>query len=115
MGKSYEYTPSGARKIDPVYLIANDKHPGLLDASEIKKRSQIESWVSAKTRFEEQMSEHIAHYNEDGGPVDLTLIVNDVDKHSKRAMNFAMKIADIVLGYVDNATVHYINERDARN
>ena len=110
MGKAYEYTPSGARKIDPVYLIANDKHAGLLDATEIKKRSQLESWFSAKTRFEEQMSEHINHYNEDGGPVDLTLIINDVDKHSKTAMKFAMKIADIVLGSVDNATIHTINE-----
>lgn len=110
MKRYYEYTSDGARIIDPLYLITNDAHDGLLTKKEIKKQDQLESWYSAKIRLEEYMEDHIYHYNEDGGPIDISLIINDEDKYSNKAMRFAIKIASIVLSCIDNARIHYLDE-----
>lgn len=110
MKKHFEYTSDGARIIDPLYLITNDAHDGLLIKKEIKKRNQIESWYNAKLRMNEILKSQIIDYNEDGGPVDLTVIVNDIDKYSNKAIRFAIRIASIVLSCIDNARIHYIDE-----
>lgn len=110
MKKHFEYTSDGARIIDPLYLITNDAHNGLLTKKEIKKRNQIESWYSAKLRLEELLEDQICNYNEDGGPIDLSIIINDEDKYSTRAMRFAIRISSIVLSCIDNARIHYIDE-----
>lgn len=110
MKRCYEYTSDGARIIDPLYLITNDAHDGLLTKKEIKKRDQLESWYSAKLRLEEYMEGKIVHYNEDCGPIDISVIVNDRYKFSNKAMRFAIKISSIVLSCIDNAKIHYLDE-----
>lgn len=110
MKRCYEYTSDGARIIDPLYLITNDAHDGLLTKKEIKKRDQLESWYSAKLRLEEYLKDQIYNYNEDGGPIDLSIIINDEDKFSTKAMRFAIRISSIVLSCISNARVHYLDE-----
>ena len=109
MNKSLHYTPD-TQNIQPIYLIRNGEHDGLLSVSDIINRDQLVAWSDGMTTLWDKLPPDTPRYNEGGSPLDITIIINQVGVLTQSAMKFALKIVKLILSSYDNVTVHYVYE-----
>lgn len=106
MSKTSQVTPD-TRNVQPIYLIKSSKNDGLFSISDILNRDQLVAWSDGMTSLWDKLPDETPRYNEGGSPLDITIIINQVGVLTQSAMNFALKIAKLILSSYENITVHY--------
>lgn len=101
-----QYTPD-TRNVQPIYLIKNGEHDGLLSISDILNKDQLVAWSDGMTSLWDKLPAETPRYNEGGSPLDITIIINQVGVLTQSAMKFALKIVKLILSSYENVTVHY--------